>query len=73
MTTLKVTTTENGEVIALPKGILAKLGLKNGDRLVIDETAEGLTLRSESVEEIQLSILNKIVTDDGDLLRRLAE
>jgi bifunctional DNA-binding transcriptional regulator/antitoxin component of YhaV-PrlF toxin-antitoxin module len=73
MTTLKVTTTENGEVIALPKGILAKLGLKNGDRLVIDETAEGLTFRSESVEEIQLSILNKIVTDDGDLLRRLAE
>jgi|LakMenE18May11ns_1017448.scaffolds.fasta_scaffold9673461_3 bifunctional DNA-binding transcriptional regulator/antitoxin component of YhaV-PrlF toxin-antitoxin module len=73
MTTLKVTTTENGEVIALPKGILAKLGLKNGDRLVIDETTEGLTFRSESVEEIQLSILNKIVTDDGDLLRRLAE
>ena len=73
MTTLKVTTTENGEVIALPKGILAKLGLKYGDRLVIDETAEGLTFRSESVEEIQLSILNKIVTDDGDLLRRLAE
>ena len=73
MTTLKVTTTENGEVIALPKGILAKLGLKNGDRLVIDESAQGLTFRSESVEEIQLSILNKIVTDDGDLLRRLAE
>ena len=73
MATLKVTTTENGEVIALPKGILAKLGLKNGDRLVIDESAEGLTFRSESVEEIQLSILNKIVTDDGDLLRRLAE
>ena len=73
MTTLKVTTTENGEVIALPKEILAKLGLKNGDRLVIDETTEGLTFRSESVEEIQLSILNKIVTDDGDLLRRLAE
>jgi len=73
MTTLKVTTTENGEVIALPKGILAKLGLKNGDRLVIDETTEGLTFRSESAEEIQLSILNKIVTDDGDLLRRLAE
>ena len=73
MTTLKVTTTENGEVIALPKGILAKLGLKNGDRLVIDESAEGLNFRSESVEEIQLSILNKIVTDDGDLLRRLAE
>ena len=73
MTTLKVTTTEIGEVIALPKEILAKLGLKNGDRLVIDETAEGLTFRSESVEEIQLSILSKIVTDDGDLLRRLAE
>ena len=73
MTTLKVTTTENGEVIALPKGILAKLGLKNGDRLVIDETTEGLTFRSESAEEIQLAILNKIVTDDGDLLRRLAE
>ena len=73
MTTLKVTTTENGEVIAMPKGILAKLGLKNGDRLVIDETAEGLTFRSESAEEIQLAILNKIVTDDGDLLRRLAE
>lgn len=73
MTTLKVTTTENGEVIALPKGILAKLGLKNGDRLVIDETAEGLTFRSESAEEIELAILNKIVTDDGDLLRRLAE
>ena len=73
MATLKVTTTENGEVIALPKGILAKLGLMNGDRLVIDETTEGLTFRSESVEEIQLSILNKIVTDDGDLLRRLAE
>ena len=73
MATLKVTTTENGEVIALPKGILAKLGLKNGDRLVIDETAEGLTFRSKSAEEIQLAILNKIVTDDGDLLRRLAE
>ena len=73
MTTLKVTTTEIGEVIALLKEILAKLGLKNGDRLVIDESAEGLTFRSESVEEIQLSILNKIVTDDGDLLRRLAE
>ena len=73
MTTLKVTTTENGEVIALPKEILAKLGLQNGDRLVIDETAEGLTFRSESAEEIQLAILNKIVTDDGDLLRRLAE
>lgn len=70
MTTLKVTTTENGEVIALPKEILAKLGLKNGDRLVIDETAEGLTFPSESAEEIQLAILNKIVTDDGDLLRR---
>jgi bifunctional DNA-binding transcriptional regulator/antitoxin component of YhaV-PrlF toxin-antitoxin module len=73
MTTLKVTTTENGEVIALPKEILAKLGLQNGDRLVIDETTEGLTFRSESAEEIQLAILNKIVTDDGDLLRRLAE
>ena len=57
----------------MPKEILAKLGLQNGDRLVIDETTEGLTFRSESVEEIQLSILNKIVTDDGDLLRRLAE
>ena len=73
MTTLKVMKTEIGEVIALPKEILAKLGLKNGDRLVIDETAEGLTFRSESAEEIQLAILNKIVTDDGDLLRRLAE
>jgi hypothetical protein len=41
--------------------------------LVIDETTEGLTFRSESAEEIQLAILNKIVTDDGDLLRRLAE
>ena len=73
MTTLKVTTTENGEVIALPKEILAKLGLQNGDRLVIDETTEGLTFRSESAEEIQLAILNKVVTDDGDLVSRLAE
>ena len=45
MTTLKVTTTENGEVIALPIEILAKLGLKNCDRLVIDVTAEGLSFR----------------------------
>ena len=71
---LKITTVGNSVGIVLPKDILARLRVEKGDTLYATETPDGIELRAfdeEFAEDMQMA--EKIMRDNRDLLRKLAE
>ncbi len=71
---LKVTTIGNSVGIVLPKEILARLRVEKGDSLYATETPDGIELRAfdeEFADDMEMA--EKIMRDNRDLLRKLAE
>lgn len=71
---VKLTSIGNSTGIILPKELLAILGVDKGDTLNIVRTRDGVTLSKHDDEfSLQMEIGRKIMREDYDVLRRLAE
>ena len=74
MDPLKITTIGNSVGVVLPKEILAKLHAGKGDLLYAKETPNGIELTPYNPEFArQMEMAEKIMREDRDVLRKLAE
>jgi putative addiction module antidote len=74
MTTLKVTSIGNSLGVLLPKELLAKLGVDEGDLLNVIETENGIELTPDnSAFYAQMAVAGEIMHENSDLLQRLAK
>lgn len=74
MTSLKLTSIGNSVGVILPKEILAKLRVDKGDMLYATETPEGIQLTPYNAEFArQMEIAERIMREDRDVLKKLAE
>lgn len=71
---LKVTTVGNSTGVSLPRELLEKLRVGKGDTLFVTETANGVEL-SPYDEKLayQMEVVESIMREDRDVLRKLAE
>jgi putative addiction module antidote len=73
-TKLKITTVGNSAGIVLPREILERLRVEKGDSLFATETPDGIELRAYDEEIVeQLEIAERVMREDRDVLRKLAE
>jgi len=72
--TVKLTTIGNSTGIILPKELLEKLRLGKGDVLHVLETPNGIALQlfDETFAQ-QMDVAEKIMREDRDILRKLAQ
>ncbi|MEZ5424277.1 MAG: AbrB/MazE/SpoVT family DNA-binding domain-containing protein [Pyrinomonadaceae bacterium] len=71
---LKITTVGNSVGIVLPKELLERLRVAKGDYLFASETPEGIQLRAFDDEFAeQMEIAERVMREDRDVLKRLAE
>ena len=74
MTTLKITQIGNSVGVILPKELLAKLKVDKGDTLFATETPDGIALTAyDDKLARQMEIGRRIMREDRDVLRKLAE
>lgn len=74
MTTLKVTTVGNSSGVIFPREILERLRVSRGDKLYVLETPRGIELSPYDPEfAAQMEEAERVVRDDRDVLRKLAE
>jgi putative addiction module antidote len=74
MTPLKITTVGNSVGIILPKELLEKLRVDQGDTLFVIETQNGIELIPNNPElAAHMEIAERVMQEDRDVLRRLAE
>lgn len=74
MQTLKVTVVGNSTGVVLPKEILEKLRVGRGDLLYAVETKHGIELTPYNPEfAAQMEAAERVMREDKDVLRRLAE
>jgi putative addiction module antidote len=72
--TVKVTTIGNSTGIILSKEILAKLRVEKGDQLYVTETPSGIELSAYQPDFAEkIEVAKKIMRENRDVLRRLAE
>ncbi len=72
--TLKITAIGNSFGIILPKGILEKLRVTKGDSVLVIETPNGVELTTfDPVVARQIEIAERVMREDRDVLRKLAE
>lgn len=73
-TKLKITTVGNSAGIVLPKELLERMRVTKGDSLYATETPDGVELRAFDEEFAeQMQIAERVMREDRDVLRRLAE
>jgi len=71
---LKLRAIGNSTGVVLPREILEKLRVKRGDELMVLETPDGITLTAYDPEFArQMEVAERIMREDRDLLRKLAE
>ena len=71
---LKITTIGNSAGVILPKELLARLRLQKGDELLALETPDGIRLTTYDPEfAAQMEVAEKVMRDDRELLRKLAQ
>jgi putative addiction module antidote len=74
MVELKLKSIGNSVGVIIPKEMLAKLGLGQGDTLYAIETPEGLRLStSDPVFEEQMAVARRIMKEHRAILRELAK
>ena len=74
MTPLKLTTVGNSVGIVLPKELLEKLRVDQGDTLYVIETQNGIELIPSNPElAVQMEVAERVMQEDRDILQRLAE
>ncbi len=72
--TLKLTTVGGSTGVILPKELLQRLRVQKGDSLHVIETPTGIELTPYNPEfAAQMDEAEKIMREDRDVLRRLAE
>ncbi len=72
--TLKITTVGNSVGVVLPREILERLRVKKGDTLYALETPNGIELTPYDPEfGEEMAVAEKVMRDNRDLLRKLAE
>jgi putative addiction module antidote len=71
---LKLTQIGNSVGVVLPKELLAKLRVGKGDSITVTETPNGLQLTPWDEEFAkQMQIAERVMRDDRDILRKLAQ
>jgi len=71
---LKVTTVGNSVGVVLPREILERLRVKKGDSLYVLEAPDGIKLTPYDEEFAeQMAIAERVMREDRDALRKLAE
>jgi putative addiction module antidote len=71
---LKLTAIGNSTGVILPRELLEKLRVERGDELMVLETPDGIKLTAYDPEFAeQMDVAEKIMREDRDLLRKLAE
>lgn len=71
---LKITTVGNSAGVVLPKELLARLRLDKGDTLYVTELPDGVKLQAyDPTFAQQMEVAERIMREDRDLLRRLAD
>ncbi|MGB0514375.1 MAG: AbrB/MazE/SpoVT family DNA-binding domain-containing protein [Wenzhouxiangellaceae bacterium] len=71
---LKLTAIGNSTGVVLPKELLERLRVSRGDELMVLETPDGIKLTPYDPEFArQMEVAEKVMREDRDLLRRLAE
>jgi putative addiction module antidote len=74
MVALKLKSIGNSVGVIIPKDVLAKLGLSEGDTLYGVETPDGLRLStSDPVFEEQMAVARRIMKERRAVLRELAK
>ena len=73
-TKLKITQIGNSVGVVLPKDLLAKLRVDKGDTLTVTETPDGIALSAFDEEfATQMELAEKVMREDRDVLRKLAQ
>ena len=71
---LKLTQIGNSVGVVLPKELLAKLRVDKGDTLTVTETPRGVELTASDEEfATQMELAEKVMREDRDVLRKLAQ
>ncbi len=71
---LKVTTVGNSAGVILPKELLARLRLEKGDALYATELPDGIKLSPFDPKLAkQMEVAERVMHEDRDVLRKLAE
>jgi putative addiction module antidote len=71
---LKITSIGNSAGVILPREVLEKLRVEKGDTLFLTETPNGIELSAHDDEvELQMQIAEKIMRENRNLLRKLAQ
>jgi putative addiction module antidote len=71
---LKLTAIGNSTGVVLPREILDRLRVERGDELAVLETADGITLTAYDPQFAeQMDAAERVMREDRDLLRKLAE
>ena len=71
---LSITKIENAEGVILPKEILDRMQLKDGDTVYLTETPDGIRLSSHDTEFTEaIRHAEAVMVEDEDVLRKLAE
>jgi putative addiction module antidote len=74
MTTLTIRKIGNSEGVILPKEILAKLHVGEGDQVFLTETPDGFSVRAyDPAFEKQMSVAEDIMRRYRNTLKKLAE
>lgn len=74
MMTLKLTTIGNSTGVVLPKEILQRLRVGPGDMLYVLETPNGIELIPFNPDlAAQMEVTERVMREDRDVLRKLAE
>ena len=72
--TLKLTTIGNSTGVILPKELLEKLRVQKGDLLHVLEVPDGIKLTAlDSTFAGQMDVAEKVMREDRDILRKLAQ
>lgn len=73
MITLKLTTVGDSVGVVLPRELLEKLGVQEGDTLYVVETPRGIELTStDPTFAEQMEVAERVMREDYDALRKLA-
>ena len=74
MATLKVMTVGNSVGVVFPKELLEKLRVQKGDLLYVTETPDGIRITPyDPTFAAQMELAERIMREDRDALRKLAE
>ena len=71
---LKITAIGNSAGVILPKELLARLRVEKGDELYAVETPDGVRLTTyDPMFAAQMEVAERIMREDRELLRKLAQ